>query len=301
LGAALWYGGLRACGATALSRRARDAGLILCYHNVVADEENTAGDPAVHLPVTRFEAQIRWLADHYDVISLRELVDRVARGRSLRRTAALTFDDGYAGVFEHAVPLLDALHLPATVFIVADAPGRSTGFWWDQPEVVRSLTPARRERWLTHLRGDETAILSELDAPVAVDVPESHRPADWATIRRVVGDTIDLGAHSATHRALPALTDSELEHEVDSGRLIVYEETGIWPEFFAYPYGLWDPRTRAAVRAAGYRAALSLEAGLNTATRDVSCLRRVNVPAAISQSAFEGWAAGFQFRRGDDA
>jgi peptidoglycan/xylan/chitin deacetylase (PgdA/CDA1 family) len=299
LGARLFYGGLRACGATALTRRTRDAALILCYHNVVADDAETSGDPELHVPYSRFAQQMRWLAAHYEMVSLRQLTDRMALGRPLTRTAAVTFDDGYAGIFDQALPLLASLNVPATVFVVAGVPGTRRGFWWDHPDVVACLTPERREQWLTQLQGEASAILTDVKAR-AVDLPAACRPADWATIRAAARRGVEIGAHSTTHRALPALSDAELEHEIAGSREIVFGETGIWPEFFAYPYGRLDSRACAAVRASGYRAGLSLEAGLNDTAFDRSCLRRVNVPAGISQPAFEAWSAGLHVRRSAD-
>src|SRR2546426_176600 len=117
-----YYAGLGALGLPALMRRFRAAGVVLCYHNVCSTGAAArAGEPAVHLPVDRFAAQARWLARHYDVVPLRELVGRLEAGRSLRGLAAVTFDDAYAGVFTHAWPLLLELGLPATVFVVGDA------------------------------------------------------------------------------------------------------------------------------------------------------------------------------------
>lgn len=118
--APICYGGLRVLGLSAAARRLRHAGLILCYHNVVAADDRPAGDTSLHLSVDRFAAQIRWLAGHYDVVSLRAMADHIRHGESVRGMAALTFDDGYAGVFENAVPVLEAHHLPATVFVVRD-------------------------------------------------------------------------------------------------------------------------------------------------------------------------------------
>lgn len=293
LGAAFYYGSLRGLGLTALERRFRDAGVILCYHNVVPAVDAGIGDPGLHLPCECFEEQMRWLRDHYQVVSLRELVDRLAAGRSVRSTATVTFDDGYAGVFEHALPVLHALGTPATVFVVAEAVGRRAGFWWDQPEIVESATAQRRETWLNEMRGDGSAIVA-WDAPaVTRNPPASHRPADWNTIRAGLGDGIDLGVHSATHRSLPTLSDAELEYEVVASRTTVHRESKTWPEFFAYPYGHWDSRVRARVRSAGYRAAFTLDDGRNGAFADPWCLRRVNIPAGISDAAFEAWAAGF--------
>src|SRR6188474_1382587 len=92
-GAPLCYRGLRALGVPAVNRRLQDAGLILCYHNVVLSNAG-AGDPGVHMLSERFSRQMRWLAAHYSVVRLSEFVDRVASGKSMRRVAAVTFDDG---------------------------------------------------------------------------------------------------------------------------------------------------------------------------------------------------------------
>jgi peptidoglycan/xylan/chitin deacetylase (PgdA/CDA1 family) len=288
----MYYGGLRALGVTAVNRRLRDAGLVLCYHNVVPTDEDQISDPGLHLPRQCFERQMGWLAAHYDVLSLRELLGRLGAGATLRSTAAITFDDGYAGVFDHAVPILEAFRIPATVLLVADAVGRSAGFWWDQPEIVESSTPGRRERWLKELRGDGEAILSESRSSTDRRLPASHRPADWTTIRAALGRRIEIGVHSATHRSLPTLSDAELEYEVVESRAMVHRATRVWPEFFAYPYGHWDSRVRARVCAAGYRAGLTLDCGLNGASADPWALRRVNVPGLIGDAAFEAWASG---------
>jgi peptidoglycan/xylan/chitin deacetylase (PgdA/CDA1 family) len=296
VGAALYYHGLRAIGATSLCRLTKNAGLILCYHNVVWREDEHTGDPSLHMPSARFERQMTWLVDNYDVVSLTTFVDRLEAGASLTETAAVTFDDGYAGVFDYAVPVLDALSIPATVFVIADAPGRSTGFWWDTPEVI-TKQDERRERWLTDLQGDEDAILTDVQAPGPPRVPAVACAADWSAIRLAARGHIDIGVHSATHRALPALNDQALEAEIAGSRLIVQRAIGTPPEFFSYPYGLWDARSHDAVRRAGYRAAFALSSGLNDHTADPFALRRVNVPGTISAAAFDAWTAGFHLRR----
>jgi len=245
------------------------------------------------MPRDRFEQQVRWLTAHYTVIGLSEFVDRLSAGRSLRAVATLTFDDGYGGVFEHAVPVLRAAGVPATVFVVGTA-GRQAGFWWDQKSIVESTDLASRRERLNTLRGDEAAIVPGDARP---DLPASHRPADWDVVRAAVQAGVTIGAHSVTHRSLPTLSDAELEFEVVTGRAMIERAAGTRPEFFAYPYGLWDYRVRSRVRLAGYRAGLTLNAGLNRPFADPCSLRRLNVPAGISGAAFEAWAAGFTLKQ----
>ena len=293
-----YYTGLKRARVPTLVRRLRNASVILCYHNVWPGRNAPpGGDPAVHLPVDQFVEQLRWLAGHYEVVSLRDLVDRLNAGRSLRGLAAVTFDDGYAGVFEHAWPVLLDLGVPATVFVVGGAADTGDPFWWDHPAVAERATPERREEWLTVLRGDREGIVSAVATVAAPDLPPEQRPAGWDTIARAADAGLALGVHSATHRTLTELDDAELEAEITSSWEAIRLRTGTRPELFAYPYGRWDARVRDAVRAAGYRGAVTLDYGLVHGHADPWSLRRVNVPAAISQPAFEAWAAGLCPRR----
>jgi peptidoglycan/xylan/chitin deacetylase (PgdA/CDA1 family) len=248
-----YYGGLRAARLPSLRRRLADAGVILCYHNVVAGAAG-GGCPGLHERCDRFERQMRWLDREYEVVPLREFVSRLGAGGSLRSVAALTFDDGYAGVFEHAVPILEALGMPATIFIVADAVGSGCAFPWD--------------------------------------MDGTFRPASWTQIREAVRRGMEIGVHSATHPSLPSLSGRELEREIGWSRATIGDALGVAPQFFAYPFGHWSPRVRDAVRSAGYAAGLTLDFGLNRRGADRWSLRRVNIPSGISHAAFESWTSG---------
>jgi peptidoglycan/xylan/chitin deacetylase (PgdA/CDA1 family) len=265
-----YYDGVRALRLPALVRRWRDAGVVLCYHNVLPPRNaDRLGEPAVHLAVEAFAEQIGWLAHRYAVVSLDAMVQRLSSRRSLRGLAALTFDDAYDGVFTQAWPVLRQLGLPATVFVVSDRPDRQEAFWWDRPD------PGSTAR-----------------------LPRSHRPAGWDSIRAAARDGLDIGVHTATHPSVNQLDDAELEREVVGSRDTVREKTGSSAAFFAYPYGLWNARARDAVRAAGYRGAVTLDYGLVTGRADPWALRRVNIPAGISLPAFEAWVAGLHPRQG---
>jgi peptidoglycan/xylan/chitin deacetylase (PgdA/CDA1 family) len=293
------YAGLVALGIPSLVRRMRAAGVLLCYHNVLPPCNATAaGDAGVHLPFERFAEQIRWLAGRYAVVALREFVERLHAGRSLRGVAALTFDDAYDGVFQQAWPLLSDLGLPATVFVVAERPERRDAFWWDHPGVAHNAPPASRERWLTDLKGDSQGIVATLPAMSSPALPASHRPAGWDTIAAAAREGLEIGVHSATHRTLTRLDDTELAREIVASRETIQARAGVTPTFFAYPYGLWDARVRKAVRGARYRGAVTLDYGLVGAHADPWALARVNVPATIPSAAFKVWVAGLHPRRG---
>src|SRR2546428_2509096 len=148
----LVYGSLHAVGVTALACRVRNAGVVLCYHNVVPPPvSREAGAPGVHLPLEQFTWQMRWLITHYEVLSLSELVDRLLAGKPMRRTACVTFDDAYAGVFEHALPVMRQLGITPTVFVITGAPGRRQRYWWDHPALRHGSDDQVRSELLTTL------------------------------------------------------------------------------------------------------------------------------------------------------
>jgi peptidoglycan/xylan/chitin deacetylase (PgdA/CDA1 family) len=91
-------------GLPAVTRRFRNAAVVLCYHNVVSEEPAGMAGTGLHITQTRFRDQMRWLAAHYAVVPLRELIARIRAGRPLGGTAAITFDDAYRGVFDYACP-----------------------------------------------------------------------------------------------------------------------------------------------------------------------------------------------------
>jgi peptidoglycan/xylan/chitin deacetylase (PgdA/CDA1 family) len=107
---------------------------ILTYHRV----GELKGDHVPTVTPETFEWQLRFLQRHrFRVIELGDLAEAVAQGRVLgRRTAAVTFDDGYEETFSIAAPLLQRFGVRATVFVTPTEIG-TTGFMtWEQ---VRAL------------------------------------------------------------------------------------------------------------------------------------------------------------------
>ena len=86
----------------------RPAYAVLAYHQVVED-----GDGLEHaVSAQRFSAQIAFLREHGDIVSVAELLKRRQRAaRPARWTFALTFDDGYASLARVAHPILLAAGL----------------------------------------------------------------------------------------------------------------------------------------------------------------------------------------------
>lgn len=286
---------LRATGATAIARRARPGAVVLCYHNVIRGSTPSA-DPSLHLDVGVFAGQVDWLASRFDVVSLHELERRARKGARLRGMAAITFDDAYQGALTHGLDVLRGLGLPSTVFVPTAAPADGRAFWWDRLRGGGGMSDgARRHHLIESLAGDGRAILPD-DAGLE-DMPVQCLPASWEQIRRVRSSACGIEAHSVNHRTLPRLGEEALRSELTGAAESILANTGVRPDWLAYPYGRWDARVAAAVRAAGYRGGWTLDGRDVEHGTDFSCAPRINVPATLSIDGFIAWVSGFMHWR----
>lgn len=201
---------------------------VLCYHAV---EPDWTSPLAVH--PADFERQCRWLARHKEVLPLDEALELLdAKGRLPRGTCALTFDDGFASVAEHAWPVLARYRLPATVFLVA-----------------QTLAPGGKEvDW--------------------VDTPPDHpmRTLDRETVLAMHRDGIAFGSHSWQHADLRTLGAEVCEADLRRSRELLEELLGVPVLALAHPRGFHDGVVRDAARRAGYRWALALPEGREAVT-----------------------------------
>lgn len=193
---------------------------ILCYHAVDPDWASPMSvDPAA------FADQCAWLARRRRVLPLAEAAGLVDRsGRLPRGTAALTFDDGFASVLEHALPVLQRHRLPATVFLVAQTltqQGRPVDWVRTPPPFpLRTVTPDQ--------------VLELRDAG------------------------IDLQSHSWAHHDLPELVPAACERDLRDSRELLEDLLGQPVTSLAYPRGLHDEQVRTAAARAGYARAFAL-------------------------------------------
>lgn len=81
----------------------------------------------------------------------------------------------------------------------------------------------------------------------------------------MVAAGMEIGSHSATHRDLRALSDSELRHETAGSRARIEDAIGVAVTAFSVPFGLFDRRVVAAAFAAGYERVYTSSGGFSTA------------------------------------
>src|SRR5690349_11914967 len=101
---------------------------ILMYHQVAPDRHPAFGKYTVQPEA--FAAQMKWLSlAGYKAVTLDELLANRQEGRPLPgRPVVITFDDGYQGCADYAVPALEKYGFTAIFYLVAGLAGRNTAW-----------------------------------------------------------------------------------------------------------------------------------------------------------------------------
>jgi peptidoglycan/xylan/chitin deacetylase (PgdA/CDA1 family) len=195
--------------------------LVLCYHAVSSSWRHELAVPPALL-----ERQVSALLERgYRPATFTEAVG----DRPHRRTLAVTFDDAYRSILELALPPLERLGVPATVFAPTSFVGSQEPMSW--PEI---------EEWTRGEHSSELLCMS------------------WEELARLAEHGWEVGSHTRTHPHLPELEDGPALDELERSRLEIEERLGATCSSLAYPFGETDDRVAELARRAGYRAAGTL-------------------------------------------
>lgn len=168
------------------------------------------------------ERVVRFLRDTgYVLTTVEHAIDEWRQGRPVTQFACLTFDDGYQDFYTHAMPILEALNCPASVYVVTRRLGETNT--WD-----------------------------------ALEMPEARLLTE-AQIHDLTLRGVRFGVHSATHPRLSRLTPAERIDEIAGAKRDLEALLDREAEVFCYPHWDQDESVRAEVVAAGFTAALGGE------------------------------------------
>jgi len=175
----------------------------------------------------------------YRTLNLAELIKYLQRGVPFpQRSFALTFDDGYESVYDHAFPILQHYGFSATVFLTVGDNGSTAD---------SERLPSMCERSMLSWR----------------EIREMHR---WG---------VTFGGHTLTHPDLTRLRGEHLKVEVVSGKDIIEDALGAQVNTFAYPFGRYDDRCRDVV-SHHFACACSDKLDLVNGSSDLLALERVD-------------------------
>lgn len=152
----------------------RPKNIILMYHRV-AEVENDPWELSVKPDY--FKEHLQVLSRFDEVLTLRNLSEKVINQRSRKKAIALTFDDGYRDNLYVAKKWLETFKIPATFFIASGYTGIKREFWWDELERLL-LAPGRLPQ---KFQLNEMQLEWELGTDAVMTNEEYKKYQSWTT------------------------------------------------------------------------------------------------------------------------
>lgn len=214
---------------------------ILMYHSI-SERAGPKFKPFTISP-TLFSHHMAYLSQHgYTPITVSEFIQAREQGLYTlpRRPVVLTFDDGFADFYTHALPILKQHHFTATLYV-------TTGYVNDT------------SRWLRR-EGETTRCM-----------------LTWEQLIEINQSGIECGAHSHTHPQLDTVPLIMARYEIMGSKMILEQHLNQRIATFAYPYGYYTATTQKLVREAGYTSACAVKHAMSSEITDTFALARITI------------------------
>ncbi len=295
---------------------------VLAYHRI---STSTSPESAYLSPALidaypdDFDANMRWLASRYNVISGRQLVESLQHGAPLPpRALLITFDDGYNCFLDTAVPILRRYNLPATLFVATEYTSNPTRpFWWDTvytalrqtrheeisvPPVGRLPLSTPEERDIAYEAlvgaierteaGKVDLLVEAISQACGVKPSTEKQRLSWHEIKALSeGGDITIGPHTRSHPILAQTTPLQMHDEIQGSWDDLTANLSRPLPLFAYPNGqayAINEANQQSVRQAGLPGAFTMMAGHNTLGQtNPYMMHRIGATSGLSLSRFK--------------
>lgn len=251
----------------------------IMFHNVIPRllEPDPFDRMLPRMDIIRFGRAIARYREYYEIVAFPEAIERLHAGEDTSRVLTITFDDGFAGVYEIAQPILEKFGLVGTVFIMTenfDSVPVNYLMEYERLEIAFRLSSLRtldlnelgfgildistidakirvhqRVKQAFKQQVESVQKISRNQLIAALDVSEDmiidyaesfslrYRKLSSAQVRQLLSDGWMIGGHTCNHVKLKGLDETTLSKEVKTNAQDLAAAFGLRQIPFAYPYG----------------------------------------------------------------
>ena len=213
-----------------------------------------------------FYEQMVYLKRNYKIMKFDEEWDALDQ-----EAVCITFDDGYFDNYQYAIPILEELNIPATIFISTGNLNTQKEYWWDELERNLLLENWHYDqvfelkddifscKWKTDTYEERKELYNTLHWLMLKNINVSKRE-DWMQQLRnwskaglngrknnyslqlnemdeFPTELITIGAHTVNHPSLSKLTEEEQRYEITTSKDTLEKIFKQKVKVFSYPFG----------------------------------------------------------------
>ena len=279
---------------------------ILMFHGVT----DKPGRTVRHMQTNEFVKLLQLLTAEFTIAPLDSVIS--GRDKMGKPRIALTFDDGYLNNFTEACPVLSQMNLPATFFLITDSlNNKNFTLPIDTIDcIIEKFLPASIKLDNTIFQNHNGIYLSGQENIFDYIIRNSERMHDFnqqlkqqfpfdfmndpyysVRVRYVDRETLEsvskdplfsFGSHTQTHVNCINYEHDALLKQLTESKLLIEQITGKDCNGIAYPYGLYDERSRKLTRTAGYTSAYSVSYSLSQDRTDPDIFQRIGISNTTS-------------------
>jgi len=226
----------------------RDDVTVFLFHDVSSQPSQFSNEYKLNVSPETFSTHLRWISEKYHLISPIQL----KAGRYQSPAALITFDDGFPGYFENAVPILEEFGFPSVIFLNM-SPILGGTFWSGLVTYLCDKTPNFRQFLADHLGTvSSTQAYLQCTPSIVEDFLETEdREFHLSAAREFYGKfaerkhlesmaqhvgSVYFGNHLFNHYNAVNLTFDELQKAFTSNQKKLKEFPN-FVDFFSYPFG----------------------------------------------------------------
>ena len=298
---------------------------VVTYHGVF--DQALPFNDYCFVSVTEFEQQVKYLSEHFEIVSLNEAFNRKNK-LNKKPLAVITFDDGFYNNYSVAFPVLKKYQAPAIIFLATKLINSSSTVWfcsliymlgstnkqnftWDnqtfdisdnikKAQVSAQLQAQLKLKQVAALEATLRALAKELGFDDEISYPLTSPFSmlnDSAIEEMLASGLIEYGAHTHNHAILSNLNAENAEAELTVSIDKITDITGKPCRYFAYPNGRkqdFQEEHKRMLHEKGIEFAASTINGLTSEQDDPLAFKRLFINTGTDLPTFKLQVHGFR-------
>ncbi len=224
-------------------------GAILMYHSISYNKAFFNVTPE------SFVKHIKFLVDKkYKIIKLSDMINRIKNSEPISGLVSLTFDDGYADIYQVVFPILKEYKIPISVFVPTDFIGREL-------KTSDGVT-------IKNLNEEQIKILDS-------------------------SGFVEFFPHSMSHRNMDTLVISDFIKEAELSFNILSKISSNTQKIFSYPRGRFYDEMINYLKKNNWHGAVTVQEGMVSLGDNIFKLKRLAVVSNTSFFQFKSKIFGY--------